>query len=233
MTNIAIIFASGVANRFQSPKKPKQFVTILGKPLIIHTLENFEHHPEIDKIYVAILPSWHKKFEKMIEKYGLRKIAGIVDGGVSGQESIFNALKKAYEENDPNSLVLIHDGVRPIIDADVILENIKTAEQFGAVATVVPAPETIAIVEGKICSVPLKKNCLIVQAPQTFILKDIYQAHLKIQKMPEKYDNIADSFTMYKKLGKKVFFVKGNTGNIKVTYPEDINFVETLLKRKI
>lgn len=230
--NIAIIFAGGVGKRFKNTDIPKQFVDICGKPIIIHTLELFQNHSEIDKIYIAILPTHKAYLQNLVKDFGITKVAGIVNGGNSGQESIFNALNLAYQENPSDSIVLIHDGVRPIVTSEVISANIKCARINGNAITCTPCSETILISENKVnpTTVPYRRNTFAAQAPQSFRLGDIMEAHLKIQQRKEKYEDMIDSCTIYNYLGKKTYIVKGNTGNIKVTNPEDIFILEALIK---
>lgn len=230
--NIAIIFAGGVGIRFKSYDIPKQFVEICGKPIIIHTLELFEKHNDIDKIYISILPSHKSYMEKLIAEYGITKVSGIVNGGETGQDSIFNALNLAYKENPENSVVLIHDGVRPIVDYDVISENIKTAELYGNAVTCTSCTETILVSGDGISpsEIPYRRETFAAQAPQSFLLGDIYNAHLTIRKRPEKYTDMVDSCTIYKYLNKKTYMVKGNVDNIKVTNPRDIFILKALIE---
>ena len=118
MANIAVVFAGGVGARMAHSSRPKQFLEIHGRPVIVHTLDVFQQHPDIDAIAVAILPEFREYLERLVKRYELTKVKWIVDGGSTGQESRHNALKVVAENNDPDSLVLIHDGVRPLIDAD-------------------------------------------------------------------------------------------------------------------
>ena len=113
MANIAVVFAGGVGARMAHSSRPKQFLEIHGRPVIVHTLDIFQQHPDIDAIAVAILPQFREHLERLVKRYELDKVKWIVDGGSTGQESRHNALKTVAESNDPDSLVLIHDGVRP------------------------------------------------------------------------------------------------------------------------
>ncbi len=122
--NIAIIFAGGAGVRMGAGI-PKQFLEINGKPIIIHTLELFENHPEIDKIYMAVLKDYIPYMQKLINKFSIQKVSGIVAGGETGQDSIYNALCKAAEENPGDSTVLIHDGVRPWVSYDTISKTLR------------------------------------------------------------------------------------------------------------
>lgn len=144
--NIAIIFA-GWRGECISAKIPyrNRFIDIDEKPLIIHTLMNFQNHKEIDKIYIAILPEYSKHMENLVKSYGIDKVKGIVNGGNSAQESIFNALTSALNENPGDSVVLIHDGVRPILTDEVISRNIASVKEFGSAITCIPAHETVLV----------------------------------------------------------------------------------------
>lgn len=230
--NIAIIFAGGVGRRFKNTDTPKQFAEVFGAPVIIHTLRIFDNHPEIDKIYISILPSHKEYMQKLIKQYDIQKVRGITNGGETGQDSIYNALMLALSENPPESLALIHDGVRPIVSNNTISDNIKLAKICGNAITCTPCTETILISKNGINPeiVPYRSETYSAQAPQTFILGEIINAHNKIRKTKERYRDLVDSCTIYEKLGYKTNMIFGNFGNIKVTNPMDIYILEALLK---
>lgn len=125
--------------------KPKQFLELHGKPILVYTIEQFQQHKLIDGIIVVMLESWIGYCEEIIERYHLTKVVSVVQGGNNGQESIFRGLQKAYELYPPDSIVLIHDGVRPLIDQKTISEDITCVEKHGTAITVAPAIETIAL----------------------------------------------------------------------------------------
>ena len=230
--NIAIIFAGGRGQRLAPGAIPKQFIDIDGKPLIIRTLEIFQNHNEIDKIYIAILPEYFKHMENLVKSYGISKVKGITNGGETAQESIFNALDSALKENPRDSVVLIHDGVRPILTEEVISRNIESVKKYGSAITCIPAYETILVSkDGKTPDiVPFRREIYKGQAPQSFYLGEIFDAHEKIRKRPQKYEDMIDSCTIFHTLGKKTHMVEGNFGNIKVTTPEDVYILHGLLK---
>lgn len=230
--NIAIIFAGGIGQRLNSNSVPKQFLEINNKPILIHTLLNFQNHSEIDKIYISILSEYKQFTEELIQKYKLDKVKGIVSGGACGQESIYNALKAAEKENPPDSIVLIHDGVRPIITPQVISDNIKSVEQYGTGITSTPCYETILVSkDGKVPQhVPLRKETFAAQAPQSFRLNEILSAHETIRK--KGYEGIVDSCTLFHILGRETRLVRGNFGNIKITTPQDVYILKGILSYK-
>ena len=128
--NIAIIFAGGSGVRMGAGI-PKQFLVINGKPVIVHTLQLFQYHDEIDKIYISVLEDYIGYMKELVDEYRLHKTASIIPGGDTAQDSIYNALKKAESENPPDSIVLLHDGVRPFVSYEVISENIAGVKEIG------------------------------------------------------------------------------------------------------
>lgn len=236
MTNIAIIFAGGVGQRLQngSDTTPKQFLKIYNKPIIIHTLELFQHHDEIDKIYIAIHPDYYDYMKELVKIYYITKTAGIVKGGATAQNSIYNALMCAGCENPDDSIVLIHDGVRPNITPEVISKNIAAAKRYGNAITSTSCFETILVSNNGINpeQVPYRKNTYAAQAPQSFYLGEIIDAHNQIRKINPDYTDIVDCCTLYKTLGKTTFMVSGNRGNIKITTIEDLYILRALIRYK-
>ena len=220
MTN-ALIFAGGSGTRMNSKSRPKQFLQFYGKELIIHTLENFQNHFEINGIAAVCIEEWIPYLNKLLEKYGIDKVKAVVSGGVTGQESIFKGLKaiKTFDK-DEKSIVLIHDGVRPFINEDVISSCIKSVKEKGSAITVVPATETIITSEdGKISTITDRSKCCLARAPQCFYLDDILDAHHKAIK--DGNLNMIDSASLMKFYGHELYTVQGNADNIKITTPAD------------
>ncbi len=234
--NIAIIFAGGTGQRLNNGENslPKQFLKINDKPIIIHTLELFEKHEDIDKIYISIHPDYYEYMQDLVKHYYITKTAGIVKGGATGQDSIYNALKLAQSENPENSIVLIHDGVRPNITEEVITKNIECAKKNGNAITCTSCFETILISENGINPqhVPYRKHTYAAQAPQSFHLGEIVQAHEDTRKVNPNYTDIVDSCTLFKTLNKETFMVSGNRGNIKITTIEDLYILRALIRYK-
>ena len=234
--NIAIIFAGGVGQRLSNGENslPKQFLKINEKPIIIHTLEIFQKHDEIDKIYIAIHPSYYEYMQELVQYYHLTKVSGIVKGGETGQNSIYNALKLAEQSNPKDSLVLIHDGVRPNITKEVISKNIETATKKGNAITCTSCFETILVSDNGTNPqhVPYRKHTFAAQAPQTFRLGEIIEAHETTQKTNPQYTDIVDSCTLFKTLNKETYMIEGNRGNIKITTIEDLYVLRALIRYK-
>ncbi|OXC07172.1 2-C-methyl-D-erythritol 4-phosphate cytidylyltransferase [Ligilactobacillus agilis] len=221
--NIAAIFAGGVGTRMHTKELPKQFLKIHDKPIIIRTLELFEENPEIDMIVIACVENWIGYLNKLISKYNLRKVQRIVKGGKSGQESIYNILKAAEELGDRDKdIVLIHDGVRPLITQKTIFDNI----------TSVKVKETVLIVDNdeSITEVPDRATSRLARAPQSFYLDDILSAHEKA--ISENKFDFIDSCSMLQYYGKKLYLVDGPQENIKITTPDDFYTMRALLDAK-
>lgn len=229
--NIAIIFAGGSGVRMGAGI-PKQFLEINGKPVIVHTLELFETHREIDRIYISMLADYIPYMQRLVKKFGITKVCGIVSGGETGQDSIYNALTLAREENPEDSIVLIHDGVRPWIASETISRNIEGVKKNGNAITCTACYETILMsTNGKtVEQVPYRKDTFAAQAPQSFYLGDILRAHDKVRSLPTRYDNLVDSCTLIRSIGQEAFMIEGNRGNIKVTTPEDVYMYRALLQ---
>lgn len=228
--NIACIFAGGVGSRMRSKEIPKQFLCIHGKPIIIHTLEIFENHKDIDCIVVACKDEWIDHLRKLLEKFKITKVKCITGGGKTGQLSIYNTLIEAEKlTSDDNSIVLIHDGVRPLITEKTITDNIKSVMEFGSCITSVKVKETIMLVseDNSIDYIPDRANSRLARAPQSFYLKDILKAHRAA--LSENIDNFIDSCSMMQYYGKKMYLVDGPDENIKITTPGDFYIMRAIL----
>lgn len=233
--NIAIIFAGGVGTRLNgADTTPKQFLKIYDKPIIVHTIELFQKNENVDKIYISIVESHYEYMKELVEYYHLSKVAGVTKGGATGQDSIYKALKMAEAENSDDSIVLIHDGVRPNITQEVINKNIETAEKLGSAITCTPCHETILISEDgdTPATVPYRKNTFAAQAPQSFRLSDVINAHEKERKVNPDYVDIIDTCTLFKKQGVSPKMIRGNFGNIKITTIEDLYILRALIRYK-
>ena len=219
--NYAVIFAGGAGRRMHTKSRPKQFLEYQGKPIIIYTLELFDNHPMIDGIVVACVEEWIPFLKKMLKKFEINKVRKIVPGGETGQDSIYKGLSAAKEISSTDSdIVLIHDGVRPLITEQTITDNIETVKREGSCITCIPATETFIVnqPDGSL-EIPTRDNSLIARAPQSFYLKDILAAHEKARS--EGRNDFIDSCTMMHHYGNKLAKVIGPMENIKITTPTD------------
>lgn len=218
--NIALILAGGVGSRMKTKEKPKQFIELHGKPIIIYTLEVFDKHPEIDGIVVVCIEEWILPLKKMIQKFRITKIVKIVTGGETSQDSIYQGLIAISKNYSQESIVLIHDSVRPLITNSIITTNILKVKATGSCITCTPAAETIIVKqEDNMLHIPKRDHTLIARAPQSFILSNILNAHRMAQK--DRIHNFIDSCTMMTYYGYKLSTIIGNIENIKITTPMD------------
>lgn len=235
--NIAVIFAGGVGTRMNSKEKPKQFLEVYHKPIIIHTLDVFEKHELIDAIVIACKEEWIEYLEDLIKKYHIDKVKKIVPGGETGQKSIYNGLLAAKsvcdEQNEENAVVLIHDGVRPIIDEGTITLNIQSVEKNGSAITTGRVTETLLVIDEKssaIENVPDRSASRLAKAPQSFFLNDILKYHEKAR-TEGRFDFI-DTCTLMSHYGFKLTLVDGPINNIKVTTPLDFYLMRAMFEAK-
>lgn len=228
--NIAVIFAGGTGKRMNTRAKPKQFLEMHGKPVLIYTLQHFQEHKDIDKIVLVCIASWINYAQKLAEQYHIDKLAAIVPGGNTGQESIFHGLQKARElSKGIHDIVLIHDGVRPLINQELITHCIDTVKKYGNAITTTPAIETVFVNEAdkNVGEIFNRSQCAMARAPQCFYLKDIYAAHKKAQQ--EGRVDFIDSAMMMQSYGTKLHTVDGPVENIKITTPTDFYLFRALL----
>ncbi len=220
--NTAVIFAGGSGTRMNSKDKPKQFLLVHGKSIIVHTIEIFQNHPDIDSIIVVCIEDWIDHMKDLQSRYRLDKIKKIVPGGATGQLSIFNGLVAAEEISESgDDIVLIHDGVRPLITPEELTLNIESVKEHGSAITCVRSKETVVIVneDNKIITVPDRNRSYIAKAPQSFRLKDIISAQRKA--ISEGYTNMIDSCTLMQQYGYDTYCIMGNYENMKITTPDD------------
>lgn len=220
--NFVVIFAGGVGSRMNGAKIPKQFLELGGKPIIAHTIDRFESHPLINGIVIACLESRIPLMKKIVDKNNYKKVLAVVRGGDTGQDSIFNGLHELYRQKitSQDSVVLVHDGVRPLIDSNTIASCIESVRSKGPTATVAPSPETIVEeYDGKVQRVVNRSRCKLARAPQGFIFNDLYAAHLAAR--DEKKHDFIDSISLMAHYGYNIYTVEGPTDNIKVTTQRD------------
>ena len=233
--NYAIILAAGVGQRMRNGGLPKQFLKLLGKPIIIYTLEKFVQHAEIDKIIVVCHGSYIDYMKQLIELYKIQKVLQVVVGGSDRQSSLERGISCITENGGTDKdIVLIHDGVRPLVSDVTIHENIRVARQYGCAMTVHPVTESVVITayeEAKIQDFQKRADTYSLTAPQTFRLGDLITAyketcsHIENRTMP-----LLDAAMVYAGTGKEVHLVKEQDANIKVTTPNDYYFLKTLLE---
>ena len=220
--NIALIFAGGTGQRMNTKTLPKQFLELHGKPIIIYTLEVFDRMDEIDGIVVVCVDGWHDYLRRMLKKFGIEKVRAIVSGGPTGQDSIRNGIDCIAERWPEDTVVLIHDGVRPLIDEATIRACIDCVHAHGSAVTVAPAVETVTIAgpqPGTVGEIIERQRCSMAKAPQCYLLGDLLAVEAKAQ-ADGRHDFI-DTATMMNHYGYPLHTVAGSSMNIKITNPTD------------
>nr|WP_269140847.1 IspD/TarI family cytidylyltransferase [Pectinatus frisingensis] len=227
-----MVFAGGTGIRMRTTGKPKQFIELYGKPIIIYTLEVFDRHPDIDNIIVPCVTGWEKYLADLVEKFHLKKVKKIITGGVNTQESKLKALNAIRSTCKDNDIILLHDAVRPLVTEKMISDNILCVKKYGSAVTAVPFTETGIISDnGEETQKTIIRNTLyIAKAPQSFYFKDVLRSHTLGQNMP--YRITIDTVSLMTELGEKVHLVPCTTTNIKITTPEDYYIFKALVDLK-
>ncbi len=229
--NVAIIFAGGTGQRMNLKTKPKQFLELNNKPIIVYTLEHFNNHEMIDGIIVVCVEGWIDYCRKLIDSFHLDKVKAVVRGGATGLLSRFEGIKKAKELYPDETICLMHDGVRPMIDADIITRNIESVEKYGSAVTVAPAIETIAVktdLENKVGQIIDRSRCQMAKAPQSFRLGDLYKTHKEV--IDSGMDECIDTAYLMQMKGFELYTVEGSPENIKITTPTDFYTFKALIE---
>ena len=229
--NIALILAAGSGSRMGNADKPKQFLPIYGKPLMIHTIEAFEVNDEVESIVVVTNDVFVDQVKVWCKQYDLGKVKAVVAGGNSRQISVYNGLQavKSISSSD-DDIVLIHDAARPLISQRIISDNVSACAKYGAVDTVIKASDTIVRSkdEQSISDIPLRKELYQGQTPQTFKLALILDAHE--QAIKNNLPDVTDDAKLVVSLGKEVHLVEGSKQNFKITTFDDLMMLKALLK---
>ena len=223
--NILLLLAGGVGKRAETDV-PKQFLLVKNIPVIVYTLKKFQESPYIDKICVVAHPDWISTLEQYSAKFGISKIKWVVPGGRTGLESVKNGLD-ALSNQDADSLILIHDSVRPFITNKAIEDNIKVASIHDVAVTSVPCVETLVRVneEGMSNNQVPRDGLMRVMTPQTFRLKLLQKLFRDTDVLNSSYPS---TFALYMSKGFPVYCSYGSERNIKITYPEDIEYLQKL-----
>lgn len=230
--NYAIILAAGVGQRMRNGGMPKQFVKVMGKPIVALTLEKFEDNEEIDKIIIVCHGNYVEHMQDVLRQYPISKVTNIVVGGSNRQASLIKGLETIRDlGGSDDDIVVIHDGVRPLVNQNTIYENIRMAKETGCAITVHPVTETVVITdttEAGMDDFQKRSATYSMTSPQSFRLGNVLKAY---------EDNTGDSdiplldaAMVYASQGGKASLVKEQGINIKITTPEDYYVLKALLE---
>lgn len=232
-TNVyGVILAGGIGSRMGNVEKPKQFMEIGKKPIIVHTIEKFAVNPAFARIIVLSPRSWIQYTQDVIARYiPMRSRIDVIQGGETRNETVMNAIRHIEEQYglDDETVIVTHDSVRPFVTHRILEDNIRFAKEAGACDTVIPASDTIVESQDNRCiaSIPDRSKMYQGQTPQSFRakkLRDVYNA------LTEEEKNIlTDACKILVLKGETVHLVDGEVSNIKITYPHDLRVAEALL----
>src|SRR5690554_948585 len=230
--NYALIFAGGTGQRMRSKEIPKQLLKVHDKEIIIHTLNHFEKHAEIESIVLVFNENYIEEARKIIKEFKISKVKDIVPGGETGQDSIYNGLKVISKFAKEDDIVLIHDGVRPLIDDDLITSNITNVKIYGSSISATPAIETILMTNesNEVIEIVDRTKARYGRAPQSFYFSQIYDAHNKAIK--DGKHNFVDSASLMKHYGHTLSYVDCSIDNIKITTIKDYYIFKAILDAK-
>lgn len=230
--NIAIIIAGGKGSRM-GQDIPKQFIHIYDKPIIIYTLESFQNHPEIDEIEVVCIEGWESILKAYAKQFNITKLKYIVKGGNTGQESIRNGVYNLEGKVNNDDNIIIHDGIRPLVEPTVLSDVIVKCNQYGNGVTSLPYNEQIFVIDDEFSTTKYipRETLRRVSTPQAY----------KFKKLDEKYHEAFEkeigiygssyANTMMVELGERLYFASGSDKNIKLTTKDDIELFKAYLKQ--
>lgn len=227
-----VVLAGGIGARMGNVEKPKQFLELGGKPIIIHTIEKFAVHPGFGEVLVLSPRAWVTYTQDIVRKFipPVRKVT-VLQGGDTRNETIMNAIRYIEEQGDldEETVIVTHDSVRPFVTHRILEENIRYAREYGACDTVIPATDTI--VESKdntrITDIPNRKYMYQGQTPQSFRAKKLKEQYEALNE--EEKAILTDACKIMVLKGEHVHLVQGEVFNIKITYPYDITVAKALL----
>ena len=231
--NVAVIIAGGSGHRM-GMDIPKQFINVYDKPVLVYTLESFQNHPQIDAIELVCIDGWHDVVWAYAKQYGIDKLKWIVSGGETGQESIRNGVYNLEDKCEADDIVVIHDGIRPLVDAEVLTDVIRTCKKFGNAVTSMPYNEQIFVVDEADSTTTTKyiprETLRRVATPQAYkfgILDEKY--HEAFEKEIGIYGSSYTN-TMMVELGERLHFASGSDKNIKLTTRDDLELFKAYIK---
>jgi 2-C-methyl-D-erythritol 4-phosphate cytidylyltransferase len=231
--NIAIIIAGGSGNRM-GQDIPKQFINVYDKPVLIYTLESFQRHPMIDAIEVVCLDGWHDVLWAYARQFNISKLKWVVVGGNSGQESIRNGVYNLEGKASDDDIIIIHDGIRPLVDATVLTDVIQKAKQYGNAVTSLPYNEQIFIVnpvDDQTTKEYIPRETLRrVSTPQAYKYERLDSAYHEAFEKGIGIHGSAYTNTMMVELGETLHFAAGSDKNIKLTTKDDLELFKGYLK---
>ncbi|MCD8208983.1 MAG: 2-C-methyl-D-erythritol 4-phosphate cytidylyltransferase, partial [Bacteroidales bacterium] len=231
--NTAVIIAGGSGHRM-GQDIPKQFINVYDKPIIVYTLEGFQSHHQIDAIEVVCLDGWHDVLWAYAKQFNITKLKWVVSGGSTGQESIRNGIFNLEDKCSPDDIVIIHDGIRPLVDETVLADVIDKCRQYGNAVTSLPYNEQIFVADDEISTVKYipRETLRRVSTPQAYKFELIDKAYHRA--FEEEIGIYGSSYanTMMVELGERLYFAAGSDKNIKLTTKDDLEMFKAYLQQE-
>lgn len=229
--NIAIIIAGGSGSRM-GQDIPKQFINVYDKPVLIYTLEGFQKHPQIDAIEVVCLDGWQEVLWAYAKQFNITKLKWVITGGNTGQESIRNGVDNLKGHASDDDIIIIHDGIRPLVDETVLTDVILKAQKYGNAVTSLPYNEQIFVIDDEISTIKYipRETLRRVSTPQAYKYGKLSWAYNKA--FTEKIGIYGSAYTntMMVELGERLYFASGSDKNIKLTTKDDLEMFKAYLK---
>ena len=229
--NIGLIIAGGSGQRM-GQDIPKQFINVYDKPVIIYTLEGFQRHPKIDEIEVVCIDGWHDILRAYAKQFNITKLKYVVSGGNSGQESIRNGVYNLEGKAKDDDIVIIHDGIRPMVDETVLSDVIVKCEKYGNAVTSTPVNDQIFVVDDEISTVKhiQRETLRKVTTPQAYKFGKLLSAYREAFEKEIGIYGSSYTNTMMVELGERLYFAAGSEKNIKLTTKDDLETFKAYLK---
>ena len=225
--NIAIILAAGKSERLNDISVPKQLYLLNNVPLFMYSVLTFSNLEDVDALYVVTNPECLDQVKQYNAQYNIKKVKSVILGGNSRQQSVYLALKELEKDGvKDDDVILIHDAARPVIDKQIILDNIKGVLEHDAVTTAIRVSDTIVKGNDELDAFIDRKELWRAQTPQSFRFRIIKNAHEKALKAHKEY---TDDSALVKENGQSVYIVKGSTANFKVTTIDDLKLLEMII----
>lgn len=228
--NVAVVIAAGSGHRM-GQDIPKQFINVYDKPVLLYTLENFQNHPQIDAIEVVTLEGWIDFVWAYARQFGITKLKWVIAGGATGQESIRNGVYNLEGQCDENDIVIIHDGIRPLVDETVLTDVLAVCEKHGNAVTSMPYNEQIFLVDDETSTTKYipRETLRRVSTPQAYRFGNLDRRyHEAFEKEIGIYGSSYTN-TMMVDLGERLYFAAGSDRNIKLTTKGDLELFKSYL----
>lgn len=222
--NYVIIIAGGVGSRLGAPV-PKQFVEVLGKPVIAYTMEHFQNHSEIDAIELVCVDGYQDHLKAITEKYGITKLLKIVKGGSEYERSIMNGVTGLEGIAKPDDVVMIHWAASPFLSEELITDNIRVCKEKGNAITASYSYLLYGSNDGDCANKAInRESFMTLSAPQSFLYKNIVDLYRQVEEK-NMFETVEEHHTtvFMAELGIPLYFSKGTHTNIKITTKEDID----------